>query len=268
MGLSGLSHIFLEVSSRCDKKTLCSVCGHQSPKFNPHLELGDIDFSVLEKVRGELGTGVEISFHHDGDPLVYGRLADALDLFEGFVTSIVTHGQSLDRRAQDIIGRATTVTVSVVQPDPDWELQIESVKDFLAQRGDNSPMVNFKFVGFIPPERVVAYERLGLPILRRLLHVPDGNYRYVRREPTKPESFVCLDMLHSPAVNWKAEVFVCNRFNPSHDGLLGSLHENTLDELWNSPKRKEWLEAHKRGRRDQANPLCAKCLYWGVPSEA
>ena len=98
--LSGLAHIFLEVSSRCDKKTLCSICGHQSPKFNPNLQLGDMDFSILEKVRGELGNGVEISFHHDGDPLVYDRLLDALDLFAGFVTSIVTHGQALGRRAK------------------------------------------------------------------------------------------------------------------------------------------------------------------------
>lgn len=27
------------------------------------------------------------------------------------------------------------------------------------------------------------------------------------------------------------------------------------------------LDAHKQGRRDLANPLCAKCTYWGVASE-
>ena len=265
--LTGLSHIFLEVSSRCDKSTLCSICGHQSPKLNPTLELGDMDFELLKKIRSELESGVDVSFHHDGDPLVYSPLSETLDLFKGFLTSIVTHGQSLGRRAKEIIGKATTVTVSVVTPDPDWQLQIDSVKEFLIAKGDDSPMVNLKFVGYISPERVRAYEHLGLPIIKRLLHVPDGNYRYVRHDPTKSEHAVCLDMLHCPAVSWKGDVFICNRFNPNREGLLGNLNDSTLDELWNSPKRMEWLEAHKRGRRDLASPLCKKCLYFGIPTQ-
>ena len=263
---SGLSHIFLELSSRCDKKTLCSVCGHQSQTFNPKLQFGDMDFSLLEKIRAELEPGVDISFHHDGDPLVYDRLSDALDLFDGFVTSIVTHGQSLGKRAKDIIGKTTTVTVSVVTPDPDWNLQIDAISEFISLRGDKIPTVNLKFIGNIPNERISVYENLKLPILRRLLHVPDGNYKYVRNNPTIPEHKICLDMLHSPAVDWKGSVFICNRFNPESEGLIGNLNESSLSDIWNSPKRKRWLEVHKIGRRDLASPLCQNCNYYGVPS--
>lgn len=263
---SGLSHIFLELSSRCDKKTLCSICGHQSPKFNPNLQFGDMEFHLLEKIRSEIDPGVIVSFHHDGDPLVYERISDALDLFDGFVTSIVTHGQSLGRRAKEIVGRATTVTVSVVTPDPDWQLQIDSIKEFIDVRDNAAPMVNLKFVGHISEERTKAYEGLGLPIMRRVLHVPDGNYLYVKRNPTIPEHGVCLDMLHAPAVDWRGRVYVCNRFNPDGDGYLGDLNKESLEEIWNGPQRKAWLEAHKIGRRDLASPLCQTCEYYGVPT--
>ena len=38
-----------------------------------------------------------------------------------------------------------------------------------------------------------------------------------------------------------------------------------LIDIWNSPKRREWLKYHIEGRRDRV-PLCSYCEFWGVPT--
>jgi len=265
--LIGLSQINLELSAVCDKHTFCSFCGHQDNAINPQKK-GVMDFDFLGSIQAQLPVGIVVQFHRDGEPTAYQRLGEALGMFRGYITSIVTHGENLAKRADEIINNCTSVTVSVFNGDPDMEIQLESVRKFLELKGDRPPMVNIKIVGSMSPEREAIYGSLGVPIIRRLLHVPDGNYRYAKRNPTVPEHGICLDFLHHPAVDWRGRLFVCVRLDPADQGLLGDLNENTLDELWNGEKRRLWLDAHKRGRRDLAAPLCKNCLYYGVPSEA
>jgi hypothetical protein len=38
-----------------------------------------------------------------------------------------------------------------------------------------------------------------------------------------------------------------------------------LVDIWNSPKRKEWIKNHVEGNRDKI-PLCSYCDFWGVPT--
>src|SRR5258706_964929 len=166
--LTGLSQLNIELTSRCDKHTLCFMCGHQNGAVNPRLKFGDMDFELLRAIATQLAPPVVISFHRDGDPLVYPRLGDALRLFEGFPTSIVTHGEALGRRAEEIIGLCTSVTVSGIPNDPDRELQLESIAAFLAKKGARRPMVQLKCVGAV--QNLGTYDALGIPITNRALH--------------------------------------------------------------------------------------------------
>ena len=227
-----------------------------------------MEFDLLVGIQMQLPYGTVIQFHRDGEPTAYPYLEQALDVFRNYITSIVTHGENLAKKADEIIENCTSVTVSVFNGDPDMEIQLESVREFLKKKGDRPPMVNLKIVGFMSPEREQIYATLGVPIIRRLIHVPDGNYRYAKRNPTIPEHGICLDFLSHPSIDWRGRVYVCNRLDARDEGLLGTLSENSLDELWNGPKRQQWLDAHKRGRRDQAAPLCRNCLFFGVPSQA
>ena len=265
MGLGGLSQINLELTAMCDRHTLCGFCGHQNDKINPGAK-GEMSFALLCKLRDQLPRGVVVQLHRDGEPTHYSRLGDALLVLSGFIVSIVTHGENLAHKANEIIDNCTTVTVSVFKGDPDAELQYESVKEFLHLKGDQKPQVNIKIVGDMTPEMEDKYGCLGVPIIRRLLHVPDGNYRYAGGHPTIPEHNICVDFLSHPSIDWRGNLYICNRLDPSNQGLLGDLNTTRLDVLWNSPQRMEWLEAHKRGRRDQASPLCHKCIFWGVAS--
>lgn len=263
--LNGLSQINIELSSVCDKAVLCPFCGHQNEEINP-AKKGQMPVNLLLRISWQIPPGIVVQFHRDGEPTAYPKLGSALEMFSHCITSIVTHGENLAKRADEIIDNCDSVTVSAFQGDKDVKLQLASVKEFLRLKGDRRPRVNIKIVGAMQPEREVMYGSLGVPIIRRIMHVPDGNYRYAKRNPVVPEHAICLDFLSHPAVDWRGRLFVCVRLDPSDKGLLGDLNTHTLDELWNSPLRQEWLRAHVAGRRDLASPLCQNCLYYGVPT--
>lgn len=264
MGLSGLAQLHIELTSKCDKRHLCSFCGHQDAQINPALQFGDMDFHLLEAVRDQLEPGIVIAFHRDGEPTAYPRLGEALKLFAEFTTSLVTHGLNLVRKADQIVGNCTTVTVSVFRGDPDGEAQYETLKIFLALKGDRPPRVQVKIVGDADASR---YDQLGVPVLHRLIHTPTGNARYAHRRPTIPEVGVCLDALHRPSIDWRGRVFLCNRLDTTDEGFVGCLNEQSLEEIWHGAKRRDWLRLHEHGRRGDVNSLCAACTYYGVPSE-
>ena len=263
--LSGLAQLNVELTSRCDKTHLCPMCGHQNPDVNP-ITYGDMDYDLLQKIRSQVEPGLVVSFHRDGEPTAYPRLREALELFIDFTTSMVTHGLNLYRRATDIIGRVTTCTVSCFRGDQDVREQLEAIHQFLKLKGERSPLVQIKIVGDMSPAELAPYEALGVPILRRLIHVPISNSKYAHRAPTRPEVGVCLDALHRPTIAFDGNMYLCNRLDPAGDLLLGSTRTHTLDELWNGPVRRHMIDAHKRGQRAEANPLCATCEFWGVGS--
>lgn len=259
MGLSGLAQLNIETTARCDKATLCGFCAHQADPAAPR---GDMDFALLERIRAQLDPGtLTIQYHRDGDPLAYPRLRDSLDLFEGFVRSIVTHGETLAARAAELIGRCEAVTVSVFRGDADAERQWGSLTAFLQEKGDRLPRVLIKIVGDLDPGRYVA---LGVPILRRRLHDP-MNTRYGKALPALPEQGVCLDFLSKPAIAWTGKMYQCVRFDETEAGYLGDVNTESLEALWNGARRRAWLTAHLAGRRDLANPRCAACTYYGIP---
>jgi len=242
------------------------MCGHQNPKVNTGLEYGDIRFELLEKIAREIPPTIIVQFHRDGEPTVYSRLHGALELFRGHIRSIVTHGENLVHKADQIIGACETLTVSAFDPDPDGAEQIEVLRGFLHLKGDRKPNVNVKIVGSMAAERQALYDGLGVPVLRRSLHHPGGDYRYKQTTPPVPESGICLDFLSHPSVDWCGNVFQCNRLDSANFGLIGNLQEQTLEEIWNGEKRLAMLQHHINGRRDLANKLCRDCTYWGIPT--
>jgi radical SAM protein with 4Fe4S-binding SPASM domain len=264
--LSGLAQLSIELSSGCDKTHLCNFCGRQDPEINP-IAYGFIDFNLLVRLRDELEPGPIISFHRDGEPTAYPRLAEALALFANFTTSVVTHGLTLARRAHALIGHCTTLTVSVFRGDPDALAQYQSLKAFLEEKGDRAPQVQVKVVGDMNEVWMQEYEALGARVIRRLIHIPSGNAKYAHRLPTIPEVGVCLDALSRPSVGSDGRVYLCNRLDPMGHTYIGDLRDEYLDQIWNGPTRKLMVEAHKAGNRAAANPLCATCEYWGVASE-
>lgn len=265
MSLGGLSKIFIEWTSRCDKTHLCSMCGHQSQEINPNLRFGNMSLGLMEELRGQLPRGIEVAFHKDGDPLAHSHVREAIDIFSGLVSTVVTHGLNLGRKADQIIGRCSTVVVSVFRGDPDRDAQLQSIKEFCEAKGNRLPRLIVKIVGDMSESESSVYWQYADQVIHRLIHVPIGNSKYAHRFPTIPESGICQDLLHVPSVAWDGRVFLCNRLDVHDAGFIGDATAQSLDEIWNGPIRQGYLQKHLIGQRTEVPP-CATCEYYGVPT--
>ena len=266
--LNGLTQLNIELTSRCDKRTLCGFCGHQNPAVHATLQRGDLDWTLASKLAKEiapLGLQLVVQFHRDGDPLSSPNLGLACLLFAHHIRSIVTHGETLHERAKELVGNCDSITVSIFRGDPDREIQLASLIEFLRLKGDHLPRVFLKVVGDMSDDDLRPYRATGLPLLHRKLHLPVGNSRYAGGLPPLPEHGVCLDLLHHPSIAWNGHVYLCNRLDTEDKGLIGNLNEESLDAIWNGTLRAEYLHKHLMGRRADVPP-CANCTYYGIPA--
>jgi len=257
-----LSVIHLELTSRCNKA--CWMCGRRKIERDyPHLaQWGDMPYEMVEKIAKQVPPGIVVQFHNNGEPTLYPRLREALDLFPNQIKAFNTNGKMLLQRAEDIIDHLDCLTLSVHQDDPEMDRQHEIMTRFWAIKGNRKPQVIYRLLGNVDSQPWRQHHLKGI-IARRVFHDPMGSFNY-RKKPTIPEFGICLDLLTHMAIDRYGNVSCCVRFDPEGKGILGSVIDNTLEEIWNGELRQQWIEHHKRGQRDLV-PLCASCAFWGCP---
>ena len=261
--LNGLLSINIELTSRCNKA--CWICGRRKiEREMPErtIKYGDMDFSLLERIEAQLPHDIVTQFHKDGEALLYPRFGDAVRLFQGRIRNIVTNGKLLVEKAGEIIGNLDTLSISIIENDPEGDSQLAIIRKFLDLKKDKKPFTSLRFVGDVDESR---YRDIGLLIVRRQLHSPLGSFSYKKRPPTVPEIGICMDFLNHPTISREGDFSICVRFDPEKIGAIGNVKETSLADLWNGKTRKDWLQCHVEGRRDKI-PLCSKCEYWGVPT--
>ena len=268
--LHGLTQLNIELTSRCDKHTLCAFCGHQDPLVFPTLRFGEMAEELLLNLAYAvlpLGKSLVVQFHRDGDPLAAPEalLCQALFAFRDHIRSIVTHGERLAERGQALIGHCESVCVSIFRGDPDRDIQVQSLRSFLDQKGDRLPRVSVKVVGDMSDDELRPYLFRGVSLVRRRLHLPVGNSKYAGGLPPVPEHGLCLDLLHHPSIAWDGRVYLCNRLDTKDAGLIGDLATDSLDAIWNGPLRADYIQKHLEDRRSDVPP-CQSCQYYGIPA--
>ncbi|MBI5788352.1 MAG: SPASM domain-containing protein [Candidatus Schekmanbacteria bacterium] len=261
--LAGLANINVELTSRCNKS--CWICGRRRvDKEYPELALqyGDMAFELLEKIAAQVLPNIVIQLHNNGEALLYPRFGEAVKLFNQQITNVVTNGKLLVEKADEIIDNLDTIAISIFENDPEADAQYKIIEQFLKVKGERKPFTILRLNGEVDP---AGYKKFNLPLATRILHSPMGSFNYRQQEPTVPEIGICLDFLNHLAINRQGKASICVRFDPEGRGIIGNIAEQSLVEIWNSPKRLEWQEYHKQGRRDQI-PLCSYCHFWGVPT--
>jgi len=261
-GLSGLANINIELTSRCNKS--CWMCGRRKVERENQelaLEYGDMDFELVKKIADQLPPNIVVQLHNNGESLLYPKFGEAVSLFHRQITNVVTNGKLLVEKSDEIIDRLDTIAISVFENDPEADEQYDIIKEYLRIKGDRNPYTILRLNGEVDQER---YKKFGLITATRILHSPMGSFNY-KRNPTIPEIGICLDFLNHLAIDNKGEASICVRFDPKRIGVIGDAKRQSLEEIWNSRKRLEWLEHHKQGRRNKI-PLCSYCHFWGVPT--
>ena len=259
---SGLSCVHLELSNRCNKD--CWMCGRRKiDRDYPEIAInyGDMNFAIVRKISEQLPPGVVIQFHNNGEPLLYPRFGEAVNLFKNQIKCVDTNAKLIVEKAEEIIDNLDTITISIIENDSEGDEQYELVKRFVEMKGKKKPNIIYRCLGDVNTARWKALDGI---LVTRILHNPLGSFKY-SKNPTVPEIGICLEILNHMAINRLGKVSICVRFDPKGFGIIGDAKRQNLADIWNGPKRRRWVQYHIQGRRDKV-PLCNCCDFWGVPT--
>jgi len=248
------------LTSRCNKS--CFMCGRrQMEKDGQKTNWGDMPISLAVKISRMIPEGTVVAFHNNGEPLLYEGLGIVLPQFKHTIRCLDTNGKLLVKRAGDIINNLDTITVSVIQDDPEGDEQFETVKEFLGINKSRHPRMIYRLLGKVKDAE--RWYKLPGIVATRVLHSPMGSFDY-EKVVTVPEIGICVEALTHLAIDRFGDVSMCVRFDPERKGVIGNVMNSSLDTIWNSTKRKNWIQMHVDGKRNSI-PLCSSCQYWGFP---
>ena len=219
-----------------------------------------MEFDLVQEIAKQIPSGIVTQFHWNGESLLHPRFGECVSLFKHTLRCMDTNAKLLMEKADEIIGNLDTITISVIENDPEGDEQYDNIIRFLDKKGCQKPRLVYRLLGSVESGK---YERLGGTVSRRILHAPEGSHHY-RKTPTIPEIGICLDLLTHLAIDRFGNVSVCVRFDPHQHGVIGNITHKSLEELWNGEVRRYYLDCHIKGHREYLL-LCSKCDYWGVP---
>lgn len=263
MSLTGLCSVNVELTSKCQKS--CWMCGRrQREKTYGPQNYGHMDFDLVKRIATGMPDGMMVQLHNNGEPLMYPKFGEAVDLFKHCTTNAVTNGLLLFEKRREIIDKLDTLSVSIIENEINSikEYQYDMLTDFLKVKGNKRPFVTLRFVGKVDEE---PYKKFGLLHVRRTLHRPEGSVGY-RKAPTIPEIGICWDFMTKLSIDRFGNVSCCVRFDPEGALRIGNIQFNTLDEIWNSGKRLRMKSLHVGGKRKEVEYCGNLCDYYGVPT--
>jgi radical SAM protein with 4Fe4S-binding SPASM domain len=249
------NEINVELTSRCNKH--CKIC----PRWQNNIEKGDISLFLLSIIEKQLEDNIIIHFHNNGEPLVYPYLKEAFDIFPRQIKHFDTNGILLLERAEEI-QKANIISVSIIQDDPLGYEQLDILQKYLSIKPSNQKVIA-RCVGDINGKRQLIIKGMNIPIVKRVIHNKAGRVNYTK-ETIKPEDFICRDFLNHPAIDYLGNFYMCVKYDPKGEGILGNVNTDTIKDLWYGKKRMEYLEKHVQDRNDVE--FCKNCEYYGYPN--
>lgn len=256
--MTPITTINCELTSRCNKNCWC--CGRRkTERENPDIikTYGDMDIKMVKEIAKQLPKNIFVHLHNNGEALLYPELLKAIILLgNNRFTHITTNGKLIVERF-DEIRFLNTLAISVIENDTEADEQYEIMKEYFTLK--DRPHTVIRLNGNVDDAR---YKAFNCPIARRNLHSPMGSFDYTKRT-TIPETGVCWDLLHHPAINKNGDISICVRYDPNRLGVLGNISDGLNNVLFGK-KRAEWIMKHIQGKRHEV-PLCGFCEYYGIP---
>lgn len=238
------------------------MCGRRKiEKTGVKTDWGDMPASLAIKVSRMIPEGTVVAFHSNGEPLLYDNLTQVLPQFKHTIRCLDTNGKLLVTKAKEIINNLDTITISVIENDPEGDAQFETVKEFLGIKRGRKPRMIYRLLGNV--KDADRWYKLPGIVATRILHSPMGSFAY-EKKTTVPEIGICLEALTHLVVDRYGDVYPCVRFNPDKKDCFGNVSTASIDTIWNSTKRQNWLQKHIDGKRNE-NELCKTCEFWGIP---
>lgn len=275
----------IELTTRCT--TSCSFC----PRYllNKRKKPRDItpkkhDLFIKRILEHE---NLKVSLSGFGEPLCYSRIIEFLEpLNEAEIfTEINSNGEDLaGPRAEGLINLVNELQISLCLPTRElykkhrnedlYDKVKENVINFLDLKGEQKPRVDLRFLSF--PETapfLLESIREWAPIIRkggygiRVVYfenwmglIDEKKYGIEYRPISKDVAPVCSDLFDHLTITKEGSAYCCCMAvaNPTNHMYLGNIKDNSLQEIYDNPRRKEYIEAHKEKKHPKRCLNCSK----------
>jgi radical SAM protein with 4Fe4S-binding SPASM domain len=249
--------------------------------------VGEIDLDLFDKLAEEISRHepAEVRLHKDGEPLMAPKIFELIDHMKNIAPSTLlnmdTNALLLDEeKANKIldskldvllfsVNAATADTYKKVRGSTKYDQVITNIERFLEMRGERGyvwPKVKVQLIVMAETKNEIGLfkEQWG-PHEVDVLLIPAINWGGLKPDVKSlmalpKKRYPCTFLWNSFSVNWDGKVSFCNvDFN--HLGIIGDLHEQTIEEVWKSPEFESYRSRHKAGRWGEID-LCRDCNYW------
>lgn len=269
----------LELTNHCNLK--CVMCPRQE---HPLRGLGNMELETFARIIDQARQYLEFTYLHlAGEPLLHPRLTECIDYAakQGVTTGLSTNGTLLNReRAEELLASPlSTLIVSLdgteaetyrrIRGGDNFDQVVANVRQFLqlkakAGRGPYTvlQMICMRENRHQTKQFLKEWQGLGVDAIRlkRFFNfagnVADQGEHEAAKEGRRRRP-PCLLLWRQLAFYYTGEAVSCCHDFRQQTGL-GTIGEQSLAELWNSPKLLEMRRLHLAGRQAEI-PLCANC---------
>lgn len=298
----------IDPSSLCNFRCRFCPTGHPELLEQVGRARGQLmTWSLYEKLIGEIAAFPRpiktLSLHKDGEPLLNPRLADMVALARQRTGAgkivLLTNASLLTReRSVSLIEAGLDVMrISVehvsregyrrhTQVFEDYERIVGNVRALREERDRcGAPLfIAAKLIDFgLSPEELAIFSRDFAPLCDEIGRTTAQGWSHSDlfdftlgtnpevsldgQTALRPERVVCAFPFYTLAVNANGVVSPCMD-DWTHKAMVGDANVETLQEIWNGPRLREFRRMHLRGRRE-SNAACGPCrCIQGIPADS
>ena len=278
------THLFIESTSACNLK--CKMC----PRTDGDTLIGNMDFGLFKKIVDEAKQYGPRSFclHLFGEPLLAPKIIEMIKYIKEADSKntilLTTNGTLLtEEKARDLVRyQVDKIAISFTSPNPETYLEktgvdrlkevernIEKLIEIKEKDRSNKPLIFLRMIVATDTENQTQNflkRWQGKKVIAELrdMHNYGGNIKE-SHVTKKKERYPCYHLWLSPAIHWNGDVSICCD-DYARKALLGNLRNQTIHQIWTSPKIWYYRKLHLQGNYNQM-PLCGDCDVWNIYSD-
>lgn len=291
---SSTRELNIEFSSFCNLR--CAFCSldHKKPKVNIEPELLDKFFHDLTADRRFRKVEV-IHLHNGGETLLHNKIGELLGIIKKYkdiykskkqkfpTVNLLTNGIPLtEKKSIEIIesGAIDVMRFSMDGGNPKrfeeirinakWELFHKNLTFFIEENIKQGAGIKTNIISMLDHERPISTNWMSGEFKEMYNAVDTYELRHphtwagevdIEGDPgnnmSKPHKIGCGLLMHQLVLLPDGDVTVCCA-DLNSKGVIGNIKENSLFDIYNSPKRRKWLELMFKRKKDQID-LCKNC---------
>jgi len=276
-------HIFVETTSACNLK--CKIC----PRTRGNTLIGHMDFELFKKIIDEANYygARTFSLHLFGEPLLTRDFSKTIKYIKKVNKNntilLTTNGTLLNKEIAKAMIEAPIDKLAISFPSAErsnyqkitgldkLETVEKNVLDLIELKKIKKVTKPYIYVRMIINEDNKNEEELfknkwqnkSLIVEIRPAHnyggyTPGVSFR--KNIIKKTKQYPCYHLWLSPAIHWNGDVSICCN-DWGRKALLGNIKTQTMHQIWNSEKLKQYRQYHLKGLYGKV-PLCGKCDVW------